>query len=55
MFAELRGDLEADAGSAAGDESYLAFEYIRLERRVHGHDSRVKTRNSEDEENDEAK
>ena len=46
MFAELRGDLEPDAGSAAGDESNLAFEYIGLERRVHDHDSRVTTRKS---------
>lgn len=35
VFAELRGDLETDAGSASGDESYLAFEHIRLERRFH--------------------
>ena len=35
MFAELRRDLETDSGSASGDESYLAFEDVRLERRFH--------------------
>lgn len=37
MFPELSGDLETDAGSASRDESNLAFEDIRLERRFHDH------------------
>lgn len=35
MFAELGGNLEADTRPASGEESYFAFEYISLERRLH--------------------
>lgn len=34
---ELGGDLEPDAGAAAGDQRRLAPQHIRPERRLHGH------------------
>lgn len=33
--AELRGDLEADAGAASGDERHLPLQHLRPERRRH--------------------
>lgn len=35
VLAELGGDLEADAGAAAGEQSYLACEGVGVERRLH--------------------